>query len=89
MKLYSIKCNPLGIFNPPFHAENDISAKYLVKRTLDVKEADKYFIQNPDYLSLYRLGEYDDITGELFKDFECLVEDLSLLAKEREVNEYV
>lgn len=83
MKLYSVKCNPLGIFNPPFHAENDLSAKYLIKRTLDVKDADAYLVQNPTDLSLWCLGSYDEKSGKIRSSLDCLCEDLSKLGKER------
>lgn len=85
MKLYAIQCKPLGLYNPPFHSENDLCAKYLVKRTLDVKDADLYIIQNPADLALYRIADYDEASGEVSANIECICDDLTTLAKEREV----
>lgn len=64
IKIYSIKDNKVGAFKTPFYSNNDMVAVRSLKNAVNDKSAGELFLNAEDF-SLYSLGEFDEITGEI------------------------
>lgn len=67
---YSLKDIKLGKFGIPFVAPNDDIAKRMLAETM--LAGDTTISKYPEDFQLFKLGEYDEITGELENDFNFI-----------------
>ena len=72
--IYSIKDNYVGAFQTPIPAQNDAVMIRNVKIAM-MNPTSQLYLQK-DSLSLYRLGTFDDSTGELTSDVQCIASSL-------------
>jgi len=64
--LYSIKDNTAEYFTKMFPSPNDATALRTIKNTLiDPNSKELEFVKNPDQFTLYKIGSFDDNTGEI------------------------
>lgn len=77
MKLYSLKCKSLKIYNIPFVAPDDGAAVSLVANAIK-KGADDSLVTNIEDLSLFCLGVFDSKEG-VKHSRPKLITDLSMI----------
>lgn len=63
VNIYSIKDTKLGKFAQPFNAPNDAIAKRMLNST--IKAGGNNIADYPEDFQLFKLGQYDEETGEL------------------------
>lgn len=68
--LYSIKDTKLGKFGMPFTAPNDDIAKRSLTST--IRAGGNNISEYPEDFQLFKLGSYDDDTGELTTEVKFL-----------------
>lgn len=68
--LYSVKDTKLGKMGLPFIAPNDDIAKRMLAETM--QNNDTTISKYPEDFQLFKLGEYDELTGELINNFNFL-----------------
>lgn len=68
--IYSLKDIKLGKLGIPFVAPNDDIAKRMLAETMQA--GDTTIAKYPEDFQLFKLGEYDEITGELVNDFKFI-----------------
>lgn len=70
MKIYAVKDTVIGKFMSPFYNQNDNTAKRSFEIAINSPgEIAKLYKD----LQLYRLGEFDEDTGEIKSDMEFLL----------------
>ena len=62
MKLYSLKCKSLKVYNPPFVAADDGAAVTLIRESIR-KGSDAGLVINAEDLELFYLGAFDSKEG--------------------------
>lgn len=78
-KYYIYKNNKLGCYNEPFTTPYQINDQIeMIRRAIESNQ-----IQNYEELSLYKLFELDDKTGEVKNGLEFII-DLSTLSKKND-----
>lgn len=70
LKIYSVQDALIG-FMQPFYLQSDEAAKRAFANTINAEEASQIKTNYKD-MSLYRLGEFDDQTGDIKVDKEYL-----------------
>ena len=70
IKLYSIKDTKLGKYAQPFSAPNDEIAKRMLTST--IRAGGNNIADYPEDFQLYKLGQYDEDTGDLQTDNKFL-----------------
>jgi hypothetical protein len=81
--IYSIKDNYIGAFQTPIPAQNDAVMIRNVKIAM-MNPTSQLYLQK-DSLSLYKLGTFDDATGELTSDVQCISSSLAEFLSEEDV----
>ena len=82
MELYSVKDTKLGSFAQAFNAPNEAIAKRMVQSTVNAKgnQINEY----PEDFQLFKLGSYDDQTGELTSDVKFILNVIDLKKNDAE-----
>ena len=76
LKIYSIKDNKIG-FMHPFYQSNDAVAVRALNNAVNAKEMNN-INQNVDDMELWKLGEFDDQTGQITSDIKFIVKAIDL-----------
>lgn len=87
MNFYSVYDKKANIYNTPFHAPTDVHAMRTF--AMQVNDANKANMLHfaPDDFTLYRLGTFDDHTGEFTSETpQVLVEAAYVLKNNKENN---
>jgi hypothetical protein len=79
---YSIRDNKLSTFKPPFCADSDVSAKRFIIISLKTNPELQQFAGDFD---LYRVGIFDDATGQSSSSVPEMVDSVENLKKVLEV----
>lgn len=79
MKLYSIKNDLTGYFNPPFVARDDVDAKEIVRNAV-ITGRDISLLVELENLHLYDVGFFDAETGVFDGDCQCCILHLDALS---------
>lgn len=75
-KIYSIKDTKIG-FMQPFYQSNDAVAVRAINNAVNAKEINN-INQNADDMELWKLGEFDDQTGQITSDIKFIVKAIDL-----------
>lgn len=70
INLYAIKDCKMGKFNNPFTAENNDVAKRMLATTMLNKSIENGIYQFAEDYQLFKIGAYDNDTGELKTEVE-------------------
>lgn len=73
INLYSIKDTKLGKYCQPFTAPNDDIAKRMLASTMLDNNPNNGIRNFPEDYQLYKLGKYDEDTGELITETKFIV----------------
>ena len=86
MKVFSIFDSCAGVYDRPFVAHNEASAK---RAFGDIAvSADHHIGQHPEHYSLFVVGEWDDNNGVIKPvDRVCVVTALEMVSASRKVDE--
>lgn len=80
INLYSIKDTKLGKYCQPFTAPNNEIAKRMVTST--IRAGGNNIADYPEDMQLYKLGYYNEDTGELVTELEFLANCTEFTKKE-------
>ncbi len=80
VELYSVKDTKLGKFCTPFTAPNDEIAKRMLQST--IMAGGNNIAQFPEDFQLFKLGNYDEDTGELTTENKFLANATEFVKKE-------
>ena len=77
MKIYSIKDTKVGAFKSPFYSHNDSVAIRSLQNVVNDPNAGELHLNAEDF-QLYRLGEFNDITGDILSNVEFVANAIDL-----------
>lgn len=80
INFYSIHSKSSGLFDTPFPCENDKRAIYELRYLINSVQQSA-ISQDPSDHSLYRVATFDNESGKMKHQNDCLVKDLSILVK--------
>lgn len=80
MNLYSIRSKSSGLFDAPFPCESDARAIYELRYLVNSVK-DSAISAMPDDHQLFRVATFDQSTGKVKSQNDCILRDLSFLVK--------
>lgn len=80
--IYVIKDTVVGAFQNPFYLHNDAETLRIVKTAVNAKEKNA-LQENTEDKQLYKLGTYDDATGEITSNVQFMANLIDLKIKEK------
>ena len=83
INFYSIRSKSSGLFDRPFPCENDKRVIYELRGLIN-SHPDSNISMDPGDHELYRVGVFDDESGKMKHQNDCLLKDLSVLVKRKE-----
>ena len=72
LNIYAIKDVVVGTINNPFYLTNDNEAKRAFKNAINANNGTQICLNYAD-MQLFKLGEFDDQTGEITSKVEYLI----------------
>lgn len=82
IELYCVKDIKLGKFAQPFSAPNKEIAKRMLMSTVNAKG--NQINEFPEDFQMFKLGEYDEDTGELTSGVEFVINAIELKKEDKE-----
>lgn len=73
LKIYAIKDIKAKKFCAPYYAPNDELSKRMLHNTVNTEAEDNFLNKYTEDYQLFRLGEFEEETGEIKSDVEFLV----------------
>ena len=70
LKIYSVYDEKAGAYLPPFYMQNDAVAVRAFRNS--VQDEEHNFHKNAEDYTLFRLGAWDDNTGETVEEIEAV-----------------
>ena len=77
LNVYAIKDTKVGAFKSPFYSQNDLVAVRSLKNAVNDPNAGELNLNAEDF-QLYRLGAFDDLTGEITGQIEFVANAVDL-----------
>lgn len=82
MNIYAIKDTKVGAFKSPYYSYNDQVAVRSLANAVNDQNAGELYL-NADDFQLYCLGEYNDVTGEIFSNIKFVINAIDLKKGEK------
>lgn len=78
LKMFSVRDDLMAIYLAPFFARNEVEAKRQIDAALrDPQMGNTPMVMSPKDFSLWRVGTFDDDTGQVQSNHECILRSLA------------